>query len=160
MRVVLQRVRRAEVRVEGHPPARIDRGYLLLVGLAVGDELDEVLWMAKKVASLRLFPDAAGKMNCGLEEVAGRCLAVSQFTLLGDARKGRRPDFFQALAPALARPLFDRFCIELESLTGPVARGVFGAHMEVELINDGPVTLLLERRPDDRRSGSSSDPAG
>jgi D-tyrosyl-tRNA(Tyr) deacylase len=147
MRVVLQRVSRAEVRVAGHPPARIGRGFLLLVGFGHGDGEAEAAWMARKIAGLRLFPDAAHKMNLALADVGGRCLAVSQFTLLADASKGRRPTLEAALDPAAAAPLFDRFVELLAAGTGPVATGVFGAHMEVELVNDGPVTLLLERGP-------------
>lgn len=145
MRVVLQRVARAEVRVEGRAPARIETGYLLLVGLASGDTEGCCRWMAKKIAALRLFRDDAGRMNRPLADVNGRCLAVSQFTLLGDARKGRRPSFVGAMAPDEASPLFDRFVELLAAETGPVETGVFGAMMEVELVNDGPVTLILER---------------
>lgn len=147
MRVVLQRVSRAEVRVAGVEPARIDRGYLLLVGLARGDGEAEIDWMARKIASLRLFPDEEGKMQHALGDVGGACLAVSQFTLLGDARKGRRPDFTKAMEPTQASALFDTFVARLAALVGPVPTGTFGAHMEVELLNDGPVTLVLERTP-------------
>ena len=145
MKVVLQRVARAEVRVAGREPARIDKGLLLLVGLATGDTDEQLLWMAKKIAGLRLFPDAEGRMNKDLGDVGGDCLAVSQFTLLGDARKGRRPSFTGAMDPAEASTAFDRFVAMLEEATGrPVPTGVFGAHMNVDLVNDGPVTLILE----------------
>ena len=145
MKVVVQRVARAEVRVAGREPARIDKGLLLLVGLATGDTDEQLLWMAKKIAGLRLFPDAEGRMNKDLGDVGGDCLAVSQFTLLGDARKGRRPSFIGAMDPEEASTAFDRFVAMLEEATGrPVPTGVFGAHMDVDLVNDGPVTLILE----------------
>jgi D-tyrosyl-tRNA(Tyr) deacylase len=147
MRVVVQRVSRAEVRVEGREPARIGRGFLLLVGFEKGDGNPEAAWMARKIAGLRLFSDAGGLMNLGLAETGGRCLAVSQFTLLGDAARGRRPSFERALEPGPAAELFDRFVALLAELIGPVATGVFGNHMEVELVNDGPVTIVVERRP-------------
>ena len=145
MKVVVQRVARAEVRVAGREPARIDKGLLLLVGLATGDTDEQLLWMAKKIAGLRLFPDAEGRMNKDLGDIGGDCLAVSQFTLLGDARKGRRPSFTGAMDPEGASTAFDRFVAMLEEATGrPVPTGVFGAHMDVDLVNDGPVTLILE----------------
>ena len=145
MRVLLQRVSRAEVRVDGRVTGRIGRGFLLLVGLTHADGEEQVAWMAEKVASLRLFGDDEGKMNRGLEEVGGGLLVVSQFTLYGDARKGRRPSFIDAARPEHAIPLYDRF-LELLRATGvPVETGEFGAMMDVELVNDGPVTLWLER---------------
>lgn len=147
MKVVLQRVSRAEVRVEGRPPARISRGLLLLVGLEHGDGEEELHWMAEKVAGLRVFEDDEGRMNRDLIAAGGRCLAVPQFTLLGDCRKGRRPSFVAAMPPEAAGPLFARFTELLAERAGPVESGVFGAHMDVELVNDGPVTLLLERPP-------------
>ena len=145
MIVVVQRVIRAEVRVADREPARIGKGLLLLAGLARGDTEVQAAWMAKKIASLRVFPNEAGRLDRGLAEVEGRCLVVSQFTLLGDARHGRRPDFSRALEPSAARELFDRFTALLAAEVGPVATGVFGAPMEVELVNDGPFTLVLER---------------
>ena len=145
MRVLLQRVSRAEVRVDGRVTGRIGRGFLLLVGLTHADGEEQVAWMAEKVVSLRLFGDDEGKMNRGLEEVGGGLLVVSQFTLYGDARKGRRPSFIDAARPEHAIPLYDRF-LELLRATGvPVETGEFGAMMDVELVNDGPVTLWLER---------------
>jgi D-tyrosyl-tRNA(Tyr) deacylase len=146
MRVVLQRVRRAEVRIDGRVAGHIDRGFLLLIGFN-GDDTDEQLaWMADKIVSLRLFPDIDDKMNLGLADVRGGLLVVSQFTLYGDTRKGRRPSFIEAARPEIAIPLYERF-IELlrERAPGPVETGEFGAMMDVELINDGPVTLILER---------------
>ncbi|MBI4409325.1 MAG: D-tyrosyl-tRNA(Tyr) deacylase [Gemmatimonadetes bacterium] len=146
MRVVLQRVSRAEVRIDGRVAGRIGRGFLLLVGFRDGDDEEALRWMADKVVGLRLFSDAGGKMNLGLEEVAGGVLVVSQFTLYGDARKGRRPSFIDAAPPEIAIPLYDRFVALLrERMPGPVETGEFGAMMDVELVNDGPVTLLLER---------------
>lgn len=146
MRVVLQRVSRAEVRIGGRTAGRIGRGFLLLVGLRADDTEEKLRWMAEKVIGLRLFPDADGKMNLGLEDVDGGLLVVSQFTLYGDARKGRRPSFIEAAPPDIAVPLYERFVQLLrERAPGPVETGEFGAMMEVELVNDGPVTLILER---------------
>jgi D-tyrosyl-tRNA(Tyr) deacylase len=145
MRVVLQRVSRARVTVEGRVTGEIGRGLLLLVGFKEGDSEEALAWMADKVAGLRIFPDDEGKMNRSLEEADGGLLVVSQFTLYGDARKGRRPSFVDAARPETAIPLYERF-LELLRATGrPVRTGEFGAMMEVELVNDGPVTLVLER---------------
>jgi D-tyrosyl-tRNA(Tyr) deacylase len=145
MRVVLQRVSRASVTVEGRVTGSIGRGYLLLVGFTAGDTPDAVTWMADKVVGLRLFPDADGKMNLPLADVEGAVLVVSQFTLYGDARKGRRPSFVDAAAPEQAVPLYEAFLAALRAAGPRVEAGVFGATMDVELVNDGPVTLLLER---------------
>lgn len=146
MRVVLQRVSRAEVRIDGRVCARIARGYLLLVGFHAEDDARKLEWMAEKVISLRLFPDSDQKMNLGLDDVGGGILVVSQFTLYGDARKGRRPSFIEAARPEIAVPLYEQFIELLRSgFGGPVETGEFGAMMEVALVNDGPVTLLLER---------------
>ena len=144
MRVVLQRVSRAAVRVEGETIAAIDRGLLLLVGFSRDDAEADLAWMAEKVANLRIFDDAEGKLNRSLLDVGGQVLAVSQFTLYGDARKGRRPSF-DASAPAdMARPLFEKFVSCLAS-RGILCRcGQFQAVMQVGLVNDGPVTILLE----------------
>ncbi|HEX6134919.1 MAG TPA: D-aminoacyl-tRNA deacylase [Longimicrobiales bacterium] len=146
VRIVLQRVSRAEVRIGGRVTGRIATGFLILVGLHPADTTETLRWMADKVISLRLFPDDEGRMNRGLEDVSGGILVVSQFTLYGDARKGRRPSFIDAAPPEIAIPLYDRF-IELlrERAPGPVETGAFGAMMDVELVNDGPVTLILER---------------
>ena len=146
MRVVLQRVSRAQVSVEGRVVGRIGAGFLLLVGFRAGDGDEHLAWMADKVLGLRVFPDTDGKMNLCLEEAGGDVLVVSQFTLYGDVRKGRRPSFVDAAPPELAVPLYERFVGLLrERARGSVETGEFGAHMAVELINDGPVTLLLER---------------
>jgi D-tyrosyl-tRNA(Tyr) deacylase len=146
MRVVVQRVARARVVVAGTAIAAIDRGLLLLVGLAHGDGEAEIDWMARKLAGLRIFEDAAGLMNAALGDVGGAVLAVPNFTLLGDCRKGRRPSFAGALAPDAAEPLFRRFIETLAAHVGPVVSGRFGATMEVELVNDGPVTLVIDTR--------------
>ncbi|MEK0431787.1 MAG: hypothetical protein RL139_1591 [Gemmatimonadota bacterium] len=145
MRVLLQRVSRAEVRVDGVPIGRVGAGFCLLVGFTGTDGEEQVTWMADKVAGLRLFPDADGKMNLGLADVGGAVLVVSQFTLYGDAAKGRRPSFVDAARPEVAIPLYEAFVTRLRELGLPVETGRFGAHMEVDLVNDGPVTLWLER---------------
>lgn len=146
MRIVLQRVSRAEVRIDGRISGSIDKGFLLLVGFT-GDDTEEALaWMADKVIGLRLFGDAEGKMNLALDDVGGGLLVVSQFTLYGDTRKGRRPSFIDAAPPDIAIPLYERFVALLrERAPGPVETGEFGAMMDVDLVNDGPVTLILER---------------
>jgi D-aminoacyl-tRNA deacylase len=145
VRVVLQRVSRARVAVEGRVTGEIGRGLLLLVGFTEGDAEETLRWMAEKVVGLRIFPDEEGKMNRSVEEVGGGVLVVSQFTLYGDARKGRRPSFVEAARPEVAIPLYERF-VEIVRASGlPVGTGEFGATMDVELVNDGPVTLILER---------------
>ncbi|MEW5927835.1 MAG: D-aminoacyl-tRNA deacylase [Gemmatimonadota bacterium] len=145
MRVVLQRVTRARVTVEGRVTGEIGRGLLLLAGFTEGDTDETLRWMADKVLGLRVFTDAEGKMNLSVEEVDGAVLVVSQFTLYGDARKGRRPSFVDAARPEVAVPLYERFVEMLRAAGRPVQTGVFGAMMQVELVNDGPVTLVLER---------------
>lgn len=145
MRLLLQRVSRAEVRVGARVTGRIARGYLLLVGFRSGDEGGAVTWMAEKIAGLRLFADADGKMNLSLSEVDGAVLVVSQFTLYGDATRGRRPSFIDAARPEVAIPLYDEFIALLRGQGTRVETGEFGAMMDVELVNDGPVTLWLER---------------
>ena len=148
MRVVLQRVARAEVRVGSRVTGSIGPGFLVLAGFAPSDSDANLEWMADKILGLRLFGDAEGKMNRDLAEVQGAVLVVSQFTLYGDASKGRRPSFIGAAAPDLAIPLYEKFVAMLRQKSGgniAVETGEFGAMMEVELVNDGPVTLLLER---------------
>jgi D-tyrosyl-tRNA(Tyr) deacylase len=152
MRVVLQRVSRAEVRItaEGggsRVSGRIARGFLLLAGFTHADTPRELEWMADKVVGLRLFADAEGKMNRSLAEVGGALLVVSQFTLYGDAQKGRRPSFIAAAAPEVAKALYEQWVGMLRERGVTVETGEFGATMEVELVNDGPVTLWLERTP-------------
>lgn len=145
MRVLLQRVSRAEVRVAERVAGRIERGFVLLVGFTHGDTLQTVEWMAEKVAGLRVFPDDEGKMNRALADVDGALLVVSQFTLYGDAVKGRRPSFVDAARPEAAIPLYEHFVALLRGRSVRVETGEFGADMQVELTNDGPVTLWLER---------------
>jgi D-tyrosyl-tRNA(Tyr) deacylase len=145
MKVVLQRVLSASVSVEGTVHGAIDAGYLLLVGIATGDDEATVKRLAADVAKARLMPDGQGKMGVNLRDAGGAALAVSQFTLLADFSKGNRPSFNGAARPELARPLFDLFVSELSAHLGrPVPTGVFGADMRVELVNDGPVMVVLE----------------
>ena len=145
MRVVLQRVSRASVTIDGRTAGAIKRGFCLLVGFTHADSETTVDWMAEKVTGLRLFSDAEGKMNLGLADVGGEVLVVSQFTLYGDASKGRRPSFIDAARPELAIPLYDQFLAALASHDLKVRSGEFGAMMVVSLQNHGPVTLMLER---------------
>lgn len=146
MRVLVQRVSRAKVTVEGRVTGEIGPGLLLLVGIKQGDGDPELQWMVHKLANLRVFSDAEGKMNLSLQDTGGGVLAISQFTLYGDAKKGNRPSYIEAARPEIAEPLYENFCEQLGAAIGKeVQRGVFGAHMDVELINDGPVTLMLEK---------------
>ena len=145
MKVVLQRVSRASVSIGAARQSGIDRGFCLLVGFAPTDTAAQVIWMAEKVAGLRVFADAEGKMNLGLADVGGAVLVVSQFTLYGDTEKGRRPSFIAAARPETAVPLYDLFVQELLGKGLRVETGEFGADMQVEIHNDGPVTLILER---------------
>jgi D-tyrosyl-tRNA(Tyr) deacylase len=147
MRVVLQRVSQATVRIHDRVAGSIGRGFCLLVGFTHGDTPAQVDWMAEKISSLRLFSDSQGKMNLGLDEVSGAVLVVSQFTLYGDAVKGRRPSFTDAARPEVAIPLYERFLSVLRGRGLEVAAGEFGADMQVEIHNDGPVTLILDRNP-------------
>jgi D-tyrosyl-tRNA(Tyr) deacylase len=142
---LLQRVSRAAVRVGGTTTGEIKTGFLLLVGFRQGDEEKTVSWMSEKILGLRLFGDADGKMNLSLSEVDGGILVVSQFTLYGDASKGRRPSFIDAARPEEAIPLYELFVRELRGGGTNVETGQFGAMMDVELVNDGPVTLWLEK---------------
>ena len=145
MRVLLQRVSRAEVRVGARVTGRIERGLLALVGFTQSDDDARLVWMADKVVGLRIFGDAEQKMNLSVTEAGGAVLVVSQFTLYGNAEKGRRPSFVDAARPEQAIPLYERFVALLRERGVPVATGEFGAMMDVELVNDGPVTLMLER---------------
>ncbi len=147
MRVVLQRVSKAEVRVAGRVTGRIGPGFLVFAGFAPADTDVQLAWMAEKILGLRVFGDADGKMNRDLAEARGGVLVVSQFTLYGDASKGRRPSFIDAAPPDLAKKLYERFVELLKDKAGTIAveTGEFGAMMDVELVNDGPVTLILER---------------
>ena len=145
MRTVVQRCSRAEVRIGGEIVGKIGLGFVLLVGITHEDTEKDVEWMAKKVAALRVFEDEEGKMNRAITEVNGSILSISQFTLYGDARKGNRPSFVRAARPEIAEPLYDRFNTLLRTEYGlTVETGRFGADMQVDFINDGPVTILLE----------------
>ena len=146
MRAVLQRVTRASVRVGGETVGEIGRGVVVLLGVARDDEERDALYLVEKVLSLRVFEDEEGRMNLSLAEAGGALLAVSQFTLYGDARKGRRPSWFDAAPPELARPLYDFFVAQARARGARVETGSFQAMMEVELVNDGPVTILLDSR--------------
>lgn len=144
MKMVIQRVSRAEVRVDGEAVGRVGVGLAVLVGLEHGDGEDQLERAARRVATLRIFSDDEGRMNRGLDEVGGAVLAVSQFTLAGSIRKGRRPSFDRALAGEAAEPLFNLFVELLREEGVTVETGIFGALMDVELVNDGPVTLIWE----------------
>jgi D-aminoacyl-tRNA deacylase len=146
MRAVLQRVSRAAVVIDGETVGAIERGLLVLLGVAPADTLAEAQWLAEKAAGLRIFRDEAGKMNLSVADIGGGVLVVSQFTLYGDCRKGRRPSFLDAAPPEVAVPLYEAFVNALRALGLPVATGRFGAMMQVELINDGPVTLILDTK--------------
>lgn len=150
MRIVLQRVSHASVAIAGSVVGAIEKGFCLLVGFTHSDTSTEVDWMADKVIGLRLFADADDKMNLGLEDVGGQLLVVSQFTLYGDARKGRRPSFIDAARPEVAIPLYDRFISQLRSRGITVATGQFGAMMQVQIHNDGPVTLIIDRDAEEK----------
>lgn len=144
MRAVVQRVTRAAVRVNGHEVAAIAKGMVVLVGVAPDDTADTARALAAKVAGLRIFEDTHGRMDLGLADVGGGVLAVSQFTLYGDVRRGRRPSFDGAAPAAQAAYIYEAFCLAIEAAGLPCGRGVFGAEMAVELVNDGPVTLIID----------------
>jgi D-tyrosyl-tRNA(Tyr) deacylase len=144
MRAVVQRVRSGEVRVDGETIARTGVGFVILLGIGPEDTEQQARTLAEKIALLRVFEDEAGKMNLSILDVMGEALVVSQFTLYADLRKGRRPSFTRAAAPGQAQPLVEHFASLLASLGVPAQTGRFGAHMQVELINDGPVTLWLD----------------
>ncbi len=146
MRVLLQRVANAEVRIDGGAVGESATGHVLLVAFRPGDGVSQLEWMADKIVGLRVFPDDEGKMNRSLVDVSGDLLVVSQFTLYGDVRKGRRPSFVGAASPEIAVPHYEQFVACLRArIGGRVETGEFGATMDVELVNEGPVTLLLER---------------
>jgi D-tyrosyl-tRNA(Tyr) deacylase len=146
MRVVLQRVKSSQVTIAGEVVGKIDRGLTLLVGIAATDTPTELDWMARKCLELRIFPeDESGKFDRSIQDIQGELLVVSQFTLYGDCRKGRRPSFDQAADPLLAEPLYEQFVAKLKQSGLTVATGQFGAQMQVSIENDGPVTLLLEK---------------
>ncbi len=145
MRALIQRVSRGEVRVGGRVIASIGGGLVILLGVARGDDAQTVAYLSRKIAHLRIFGDEQGRMNRSLLDVGGAAIVVSQFTLYADTRKGRRPAFVDAAPPDAARPLVDAFAEALRALGVPTQTGEFGAHMEVDLVNDGPVTILLEK---------------
>lgn len=145
MRAVLQRVSEASVTVDGKIVGAIGHGWLVLLGVKKGDNRDTAKWLAEKCVTLRAFSDAAGKMNLSVGDVHGSMLIVSQFTLYGDCIRGRRPGFDQAEEPVAANELYEFFCEQVDALGVPVAKGVFRADMKVALVNDGPVTLIVER---------------
>lgn len=144
MRAVVQRVKSASVKVDGELVSEIGSGLLIFLGIAHDDTETELEYIANKVANLRIFEDADGKMNCSLLDIGGSALVVSQFTLYGDCRKGRRPSFIDAARPEVANALYEQFITALEKLNIPTRGGTFQAMMDVELINDGPVTILLD----------------
>ena len=147
MKAVLQRVRCGRVSVDGDTIAVIERGLVILIGIGQADTMSEAEWLAEKCAVLRVFEDEQGKTNLSVQDVDGEVLVVSQFTLYADTRKGRRPSFINAAPPEIAQPLVDHFVDHLGGLGVSAQKGVFGAHMLVEIENDGPVTILLERDP-------------
>lgn len=146
MRAVVQRVARARVLIEGETAGQIERGLLVLLGVTHADTAAQALWLADKIVSLRIFEDEQGKMNRDLAEVGGGVLIVSQFTLYGDCRKGRRPSFIDAAAPTIAIPLYEEFINAVKAQGVPTASGRFGAMMQVELVNDGPVTIIVDSK--------------
>lgn len=145
MRILIQRVNYGRVSVNGETSAKIDRGLVILVGVGQGDTPEQAAWLAEKTANLRIFEDADGKMNLSVKEIGGEAIAVSQFTLYADSQKGRRPSFIQAAAPEMAAPLVDMFAKLLREHGVPCGQGVFGAEMLVEIHNDGPVTIWMEK---------------
>ena len=152
MRALIQRVSQAQVQVDGRTVGAIAQGMVVLLGVQQDDTMQDVQYLASKVVTLRIFADAHGKMNCDVRERQGAILVVSQFTLYADCRKGRRPSFSQAAAPPLAQQLYAAFLAEVMRLGVPVAQGVFGTHMAVSLVNDGPVTIMLHSPREDTRA--------
>lgn len=147
MRIVIQRVLEASVEVGGEVVSRIDKGILVLVGIAIGDTDDDVSWLAAKTVSMRIFDDENGVMNKSVSDIDGNIIAVSQFTLNASTRKGNRPSYIKAARPEEAKPLYEMYCKLLENKIGKVVgRGVFGADMKVNLINDGPVTIIVDSK--------------
>jgi D-tyrosyl-tRNA(Tyr) deacylase len=145
MRLLLQRVSKGSVTVDGEVIGRVGKGYVILVGVGHADGEEQAAWLAKKVAGLRVFEDSEGKFNLSIQDAGGGALVISQFTLFADAEKGRRPSFIDAAPPEIAAPLVERFADLLRAEGIPVETGRFGAHMDVEIHNDGPVTIWLER---------------
>jgi len=147
MRLVIQRVRNASVTINGQTVSEIGSGLLVLVGVEAGDSEEDMKWLVAKTAGLRIFNDDEGVMNLSVQDIGGEVLAVSQFTLTASTRKGNRPSYIRAAGHELAVPLYEKYCDELSTVLGkPVGRGVFGADMQVQLLNDGPVTIIIDSR--------------
>jgi D-aminoacyl-tRNA deacylase len=147
MRSVIQRVSRASVEVEQRIVGQIGQGLVVFLGVESEDSRDDIVWLAGKIARLRIFPDQNGVMNLSVQEIAGDLLVVSQFTLFASTRKGNRPSFTAAAAPEQANTLYEEFCRQLETeLARPIHRGIFGAHMQIDLVNDGPVTICMDTK--------------
>lgn len=147
MRVLIQRVKRASVTIDGELHSSIDKGLLLFVGICDEDNDEDITWLTKKIANIRLFDDENGVMNKAVTEVGGDILAVSQFTLMASTKKGNRPSYIKAARPDISIPLYEQFCSEMEiAVNKPIKRGVFGADMKVELLNDGPVTIFIDSK--------------
>lgn len=147
MRVVLQRVSQASVKIEGKVKAAIENGVLILVGIEDADSIEDIQWLCNKIAKMRIFNDEQGVMNLSLQDVKGEALVISQFTLHAGTKKGNRPSYIKAARPEIAIPLYEEFVLELEKVLGKeVGTGEFGAHMEVSLINDGPVTIIIDSK--------------
>ena len=145
MKLVVQRVKKAEVKVDGNIIGKIDKGFLVLIGIKVGDTKEQADYLVKKLCNLRVFSDEHDKMNLSIKDVKGKLLIVSQFTLYGDCSQGNRPSFIEAARPEEANPLYEYFCNQCELNNIEVQKGIFGADMKVELINDGPVTIIIEK---------------
>ena len=145
MRVLLQRVTRGSVSVDGKTIGSVGKGYVILVGVGHADGEEQAVWLARKIAGLRVFEDDQGKFNLSIQDIGGEALVISQFTLFANAEKGRRPSFIDAAPPEIAEPLVNRFAGLLRAEGIPVETGAFGAHMQVEILNDGPVTIWLEK---------------
>ena len=145
MKLVVQRVKKAEVKVDGNIIVKIDKGFLVLIGIKVGDTKEQADYLVKKLCNLRVFSDENDKMNLSIKDVKGKLLIVSQFTLYGDCSQGNRPSFIEAARPEEANPLYEYFCNQCELNNIEVQKGIFGADMKVELINDGPVTIIIEK---------------
>ncbi|MBR3916937.1 MAG: D-tyrosyl-tRNA(Tyr) deacylase [Bacteroidaceae bacterium] len=147
MRTLIQRVKRASVTIDGELISLIDNGLLVFIGIGEEDSSEDIAWLTKKIANIRLFDDEAGVMNRSVLDIDGEVLAVSQFTLMASTKKGNRPSYIKAAKPDISVPLYEEFCNEMEiALNKPVKRGVFGADMKVELLNDGPVTIFIDSK--------------
>lgn len=147
MRILIQRVKKASVTVNEETVSAIEKGLLVFVGICEEDNAEDIAWLTKKVANIRLFDDAEGVMNLSVNDIAGEILAVSQFTLMAMTRKGNRPSYIKAAKPEISIPLYEQFCEEMEiAANRPIKRGIFGADMKVELINDGPVTIFIDSK--------------